>query len=244
MTQTYGLSRRGILLLAWTAGAQSWFRLYAGDAGFWNKKEPSTWSSEDISKLITNSPWAKQVIASAAYEGSPSGGGGRGGFSGSGVGGRRGGRGGQSPLEYRGVLRWASAKPMQEALKTPLPEAFANHFVLSLSGIPLLGERRQRAPDDDAGATVSKSATDDLLDRIRDLTYLEPKGKSPAQPGLVQRGSSKYADASTLLFGFSHEVLQLSLDDKDVTFTTEIGKLQVKAKFNLKDMMYREELAL
>jgi hypothetical protein len=36
----------------------------------------------------------------------------------------------------------------------------------------------------------------------------------------------------------------LTADDKEVTFTTQMGRLEVKTRFNLKDMMYHKELAL
>jgi hypothetical protein len=39
-----------------------------------------------------------------------------------------------------------------------------------------------------------------------------------------------------LLFGCSHQGFQLTPDDKAVSFTTQLGKLEVKIKFNLKDM--------
>src|SRR5580658_4429942 len=111
MAQTCGLTRRGLLLLASGAGAQSWFRLYAGESEFWNKKEPSQWSSEEIEKLKTKSPWAKPVNVALRQSGSsgnsgagyPGGGGmGGGGMGGGGMGrGRRGGMSGPAPIEYK-----------------------------------------------------------------------------------------------------------------------------------------------
>jgi hypothetical protein len=38
--------------------------------------------------------------------------------------------------------------------------------------------------------------------------------------------------------------MALSADDREVLFTTQLGKIEVKARFNLKDMMYHNELAL
>src|ERR1017187_2268323 len=55
-----------------------------------------------------------------------------GGIGGGGMGrGRRGGMGGPAPIEYHGVVRWVSAKPIQEALKSPVPEGLANAYVIS-----------------------------------------------------------------------------------------------------------------
>lgn len=157
--------------------------------------------------------------------------------------GRRGGMGGPAPIEYHGVVRWVSAKPIQEALKSPVPEGLANAYVISVSGIPIVTGGRQHTDDGDSDTTGAKGPSQDVLDRIKNLTYLEPKGKSPAQPGTVQQGSARF-ETNVLLFGFSHELLQLTSEDKEVSFTTQLGRFEVKTKFNLKDMMYHKKLAL
>jgi len=254
MAQTCRLTRRGLLVLASGAGAQSWFRLYAGESEFWNKKDPSQWSSDEIEKLKTKSPWAKSVTVALRQSGSsgngsgagyPGGGMGGGGMGGGGMGrGRRGGgMGGPAPIQYHGVVRWVSAKPIQEALKSPIPEGLANDYVISVSGIPIVTGDSQRSDDGDSGTSGAKGPSQDVLERIKNLTYLEPKGKPPAQPGTVQPGSAGF-ETNVLLFGFSHEVLQLTPQDKEVSFTTQLGKLEIKTKFDVKDMMYHKELAL
>ncbi len=272
MPQTSGLTRRGLMLLA--AGAPSWVRLYAGNSDFWNKKEPAEWSSEEIDKLVTKSPWAKDVTVSSASMsrgygggggggglGDPGLGGGGGGYPGGGMGGggrgmggggggggygggRRGGGGGPMPISYKATIRWESAKPILEALKTPLPDALASAYVISVSGVPVIASGRQHSDDGDTGTAVSKGLSDDVLERIKNLTYLEPKGKSPAQPSAVQKGAITSTGTPTLLFGFPRDVLALTADDREVTFTTQLGRIEVKTKFNLKDMMYHKELAL
>ena len=282
MFQNPGLTRRGLLMLAAGAAAQSPFRLYAGSSDFWNKKDPAEWSAEEVDKLATRSPWAKEVNAASdaarsAYGQSGgsdpgTGGGGGGGYPGGGGGypgggggypggggmgypggggmggGRMGGgrRGAPSsmPVQYKATVRWESAKPIQQALKTPLLEPLASAYVISVSGVPVVQPGRQHSDDGDSETTVSKGLSDEVLDRIKNLTYLEPKGKSPAQPSVVQKGSISSSGTPTLLFGFPRDVLQLSAGDREVTFTTKLGLVEVKAKFNLKDMMYHNELAL
>src|SRR5580704_6112921 len=202
------LTRRRVLLLAAGAGLPSWSRLYAGDSEFWNKKDPSEWSREEIDKLTNKSPWAKEVTASTPQYTDPNGGtgtgsgtgypgggtgypgagtgypggggmGGRGGMGVPGMGGGGGGRrrGGSMPMQFKGTVRWESATLIRAALKTPLPETLANHYVISVSGIPIATTRHSEDGDDDAA--VSKGLSPDVLDRIKSLTYLEPKGKSP-----------------------------------------------------------------
>jgi hypothetical protein len=251
MPQTNGLSRRQLLTLASIAVAKPLSRLYAGESEFWNKKDPSQWSSEEIEKLKTKSPWAKAVSVSLRQSGSgagyPGGGGGYpggGGMGGGGMGrGRRGGMGGPAPVQYHGVVRWVSAKPIQAVLKSPVPESLANAYVISVSGIPIVTGDRQRSGDSDSDTTGANGPSQDVLDRIKNLTYLEPKGKSPAQPGTVQQGSAGF-ESNVLLFGFPHDVLQLTAEDKEVSFTTQLGRLEIKTKFDLKEMMYHKELAL
>jgi hypothetical protein len=237
MQNSTGVTRRGILAIA--AGS-SVARLYAFGSDFWNKKEPSEWSSEEVNQLTTKSPWAKEASGQgsvgqsvgrhAGMGGMGRGGGGgvpNGGWGGSGGGARSGG-GGQ-PQQFRGTVRWESAKPILEATKAPLPAGFSEHYVISVSGLPL---GRRGSQDEDAA---------DALDSLKGETYLEPKGKRNLQPGIVQPLTSSYG---SILFGFSKELLKITPDDKEVTFTTQVGKLSVKTKFVLKDMMYRGELAL
>src|ERR1019366_7253052 len=81
---------------------------------------------------------------------------------GQGGGGRgRGGQGNGSNLStYKGTVRWESAQPIIDALKTPLPDAFANHYVISVIDFPLLSDRRRQDPDEDSGSS-SKPQPDD-----------------------------------------------------------------------------------
>ena len=259
----YVFSRRRLLALAAGAAVGSGFRLYGFSSDFWNKKDPSEWTSDEINQLLTKSPWAKEVSAQlnsgnngygsgSSYPGGGGMGGGGGGMGGmgrmggmGGMGGGMGGRGGRggrsNPMQQtKGTVRWESAKPVQEALKTTLPEAFAGHYVISVSGFPLtLGGRYG---SQDGTTSDSNQASQDTLDRIKSFTTLTPKDKRSAQPGVVQQQPS-YGSESILL-GFSKEVLALSKDDKDVAFLSQIGRIEVKTKFNLKDMIYKGDLAL
>jgi len=175
------------------------------------------------------------------------GGGGRGmgipGIGGGGMGGGRGGRRGGQPMQsIQGTVRWESAKPVMEAMKAPLPDAFANRYVISMSGFPLNGGRYRRSQDDSDNDANSSQSNEDMLDRLKALSFLQPKGREGAQPGIVQKSPS--AAGGTLLFGFSKEMLALKAEDKEVTFSTKLGSLLIKTKFNLKDMLYKGELAL
>ncbi len=241
-----------------------WVRLYASSPDFWNKKQPADWSAEEIQQLTTHSPWAKEVTAESSQGGGGMGGrgggwgGGGGGWGGGGMGGgggwgggmggrgrggggRGGGRGGGQPV--KGMVRWESAKPILEALKTKLPDSFADHYVISVSGFPMMSGRRrwQGQGGDEGEGQQNAPSPQEMLDRLKSFTSLEPKDKPIAQPGVVERQKD---DNTVLLFGFSKQTLALSPGDKEVTFSTRLGRLTVKTKFNLKEMLYHGELAV
>ena len=256
----FALTRRRVLAIAAGAVTGS-IRLYAFSSDFWNKKDPSQWSSTEIEQLTSKSPWAKEVSAQSSYEqrddgdmsgprgrsggggGWPGGGGGGGmggprgggmgipGTGGGGMGRGRGGGGRPSAQSFKATIRWESANPILEALKTPLPEAFADHYVISVSGLPV-----------NQNGSSSSEPADDMLDHLKSVTFLEPKGREGAQPGIAQRQPS--SAGGSVLFGFSKEILALKPDDKEVTFSTRVGRSNIKTKFNLKDMIYHGELAV
>jgi len=227
------LTRRNAILLA-GAGFAIWNRAYAfGGKEFWDAKDPDSWTSDEIQKLLTKSPWAKAVSAeriktekntmpsSSIPNTMP--------------------RGSRNPnrmpggtthkepstktvTEYKGTVVWESAAPVRAALKTKLPDGFEGQYVIGMTGVPL-----------------SKSESKNALDRVRQVTSLAAKGKPPLEPGTVQEDTS---NGAVYLFGFSREALTIAKDDKDVVFTTHLGKLAFTAKFNPKDMLYHGELAV
>src|SRR5271169_535213 len=169
----FALTRRGVLMLSAGAAVANLSRLYGFSSDFWNKKEPAQWSGEEIQQLTSKSPWAKETTAQYSSEqgqgggmGGPGGGGGGGGMGGPGGGGMGGGRGGMGGMgipgmggggmgrgrsrgggqrseSIKGTVQWESAKPILDAMKSPLPEEFANHYVISVSGFPLNAGRRR-----------------------------------------------------------------------------------------------------
>ena len=150
-----------------------------------------------------------------------------------------GGRGQQRGTLYKGTVRWESAQPVLDALKTPLPDAFANHYVIAVIGFPLPSS--QRRYQDEEGDNPPRRSQEDTLDNLKHFTTLQPKGKELAQAGVVQQQTSSN---SNLLFGFSKDSLTLTKGDKEVLFSTTLGRLVIRAKFNPKEMLYRGQLAV
>lgn len=227
------ISRRACLklLAASSLGLVRGWPFAAKSSDFWNTEDPSQWTSEQIQQLTTDSPWAKPITAEVkAY--SPQ-------TPGAGVGGRRGGStrigrsGGSSNSsaaspKFPGIVRWVSAKPMLLALKLQLPPDFAHHYVIGVTGLPVISGHAAGADDSDS------------FDPLKDSTYLQLKGQEAAQPGIIQQDAN---DTSTVLFGFLNQFLDLT-KAKTATFTTTMGPLNVKAKFDLARMTYKGELAV
>jgi hypothetical protein len=125
-------------------------------------------------------------------------------------------------------------------MKSPLPEAFEGRYVISVSGIPLLRDRSTGGGEEDDSPTSRRRDQDDL-DRLKGLTSLEARGRDPVQAGMVAR---QVSTGSSFLFGFSRELLPLETRDTDFMFTTQLGRLVVKAHFLPKEMLYHGELAV
>ncbi len=232
------MTRRQLLVFA--GAGYSVLHLDAVTQEFWEKKPPAEWTTEEIDRLITKSPWAKEE--SAEYAAPENGNGAKGampriafpgGGRGRGGGGRRGGT-----TSYKGIVRWESAAPILAAMKSPLPEQFANHYVISVTGLPLFGAAVTQANGEEP---QRRPTEDDAYDKLKQFTRLEPHGRDGVQAGVVHR---QVSSSASFLFGFSREILQLTAADKEVVFSTNLGQLAVKAKFEFKDMLYHGELAI
>src|SRR6185295_9595312 len=76
----------------------------------WNTKVSSRWTEADANLILNNSPWAKQVKTTAAQSVAR-----RAGPGTRGMGGRRGGRIDGNTATMSALVRWESARPVQEA---------------------------------------------------------------------------------------------------------------------------------
>jgi hypothetical protein len=201
------LSRRRFFLLTGAAAP-----LAASGQDFWNSKPAAAWSTGEIYQLVNHSPWANPVQAWSRA------------LPGRGVD-TRGGIVWPSGPEWgpKGVVTWESARPIRDALKTPLPRVFANSYVIGLDGIPL---GSARSPD-----------------FARRFTVLRSRGKAKwavhawAVRELV-RNSVVYA------FGFPRAAAPIGPDTGDVEFETQFGRWSIQSKFKPRDMLYRGQLAL
>jgi hypothetical protein len=230
-----------------------------GAVEFWNNKDPSEWTTEEVLQLTRRSPWAKdaRVEMRAGRQGGygnsgggigPEIGGVPGGIGGRGIGGgptpidiggdRNRDRRGQNSGQARGrdsdaTVCWESAQPVRDALKYPVPADFADRYAIGVTGLPLTSEGDRRR--DRSAATQ-----DDMLDRLKSGASLTAKNRESEQAGVVQRARG----GSVILFGFLKELLPLTEADKDVVFLLNTDEFKVTAKFNPKEMIYRGMLAV
>ena len=205
--------------------------------GFWNAKEPSDWTASEVQQLLNNSPWAKS--ASISYYGGQNGplgsssrpAGRRGArVAGGGAGGTAGNT--SSQVKWKAIVRWESALPVREALKNAANQDFGANYILNLIG-------------DLPGVAIGSGSDDEqrsALQILQDTTALEHQGDQINLTRVEPAPKTALSEAGTLFY-FSR-LLALRLGDKQVTFMTKIGPIDVKCKFTLKDMVYRGNLEL
>ena len=77
---------------------------------------------------------------------------------------------------------------------------------------------------------------------MKESTMLERKGKDPIYPERVEILEGN--NARLVVFLFPKEGQAIELGDKDVTFHSKVGAVDMKAKFQLKEMVYEGKLEL
>jgi hypothetical protein len=224
----------------------------------WKAKKYTEWTVKEVERILKDSPWAKAVSVSPP-DAAPAGGG-RGGGRGGGGGGRGGGAGGMSgggdsgfgvernsaesgggmgiPGESGGsgtrsmivVVRWESAQPIRQAtmrrevllgnLKPEDAEERLKHalgvYVIGVSGLPIPMLR---------GSPPEK---------IKASTFLKPDKGDPIALEDLKMTRSQPPD---VLFVFPRSA-KIPDDAKTIEFVSKLGRIEVRKKFALKDMVY------
>ena len=232
-------------------------------AEVWNTKDPAVWTTEDANVILNNSPWAKQIKVSPAGSGQVRRGGGMGrrggmgypggGYPGGGYpggGGRGGGGADSAPMTV--VVRWESAKPVQEAEKRlqnnnaatdgdskPAANPFENHYVVSVTGLRLPG--RQGSRDQDQDRDSSSGGGSQVRDQLMSTTQLISKGRVLLSPDDIK---FNMRNGENQIQFFFPKTTPISMDDKEVTFHATINRMKVENKFNLKKMTRNKKLEL
>jgi len=225
-------------------------------ADFWQTKPYTDWSDKDVKKIETNSPWSKQVPVALGTGGGPDTARGKRGATGasgdldSTLGSGSGGGRGSTPQEVGGgmgasgasmtiTLSWRTALPVRQAVAKEkygaeagtsadakkLIEEEQKFYGILVSGLPGRALRNNEA----------------VKAMLIENTTLSVKGKDAVHPQDVQTGGNE--QRAVVLFLFP-KTTPLSVDDKDVEFSTKLGQIMVKQKFHLKDMVFNGKLDL
>ena len=166
------------------------------------------------------------------------GGGGMGGMGG-GRGNRSGGdtSGGSAAQDIHALVRWESALPVAAAQKKNSPSS--DSYIVSVTGLRM----RQPNPDGNYSSEDGSAAPrEPNQQRMLEATTLERKGKDPIVPTKAEM--TMEVDGPVWRFTFPRTGNVIAPEDKDVTFVMHLGRMSLKAKFSLKEMMYKNQLAL
>jgi hypothetical protein len=227
--------------------------LCAGEV--WSRKNYSEWSAEHVNRVLTDSPWARQVnalLSTAPREVDrsvipPPG------ASTNNMGGTRGVTDGRwdggvgPPADDSGpklpvTVRWDSALPVREALL----RSRSGHHLSSSEGAKDNLDNSLNEPEKDyiiavIGLLTNDQATD--RERVRKelmgAAKLIRTGKAPVRPENVELDAS--AGAIQVFFPRTDPI---RLTDKEVTFQMQFGSIRVEKNFRLKAMTYKGKLEL
>ena len=211
----------------------------------WKNKQFREWTEDDAKEVMTNSPWAKAVVATPvtpdAQTRQPGNhrrrraigglGSGRGDSAGGGrptqeVGGRK-----ASPDQPATLtLRWESALPMREAeIKARdigAPDVAGDYYAIAVFGVP-----RGMLPDD------SRQRQDEL----KKLSVLKRQGKKDLRPTRVDILLRESGPLILYLFSKSAE---FTWRDHGITFEAQISRLKFSQAFSTDDMTFHGKLEL
>ena len=186
-------------------------------ADFWEEKDFTTWSDEEVEEMLTDSPWAKQVGIIV------------------------GGREQSDAIRPTTVtITWNSALPIKQAmvrqaigLDAPIPaedqqalERAEPFYAVTLSGLP---------------PTLRWLAT--RRDALKADSMLARKDKWPIAPDSVRLFQDTQSRSISVVFRFP-KTDAITLDDRDVELITKLGNAEVTKTFTLADMVVGDQLAL
>ena len=216
-------------------------------ADFWNRKPASEWTSAEIVQLLGASPWARKLNIAVAVGGIAEGAANPANQSGQRDPSTTAGGAMPPPIDDRKrksgpargsvIVRWESAQPVRDALRTRLPLEFEDRYVISVEGIDVSMLARPNSRD---GIAPDLSLAEQSL-RLKEGARLEARGKDSVPAGLID---SIGRIRKTWRFGFAREFLPLSSADRDVTFSIKAGGIRFQVDFKIQAMIYRGALAV
>ncbi len=235
----------------WLHAASAWAScslLRAARKEFWETKDPAAWSGEEKEILLVQSPWAQEgtlrmsvatgVRTPSSYpmpsttnptavksvpigEKPPP-------VPSANL---------DRPLEFPVLARWESAKPVRLAGGPETPELTGQFYAIRVRGLPLMPPPKVKP-----GETPPPDPNAGMLQAMQAGTRLERKGKPGIPCDHLFAGSGNRWNE--VLLYFPRGTTPITLADKQVTLESRFAQFQFAIKFDLKEMLYKGELAL
>jgi hypothetical protein len=217
---------------------------------FWQKKEYVQWTDEEVRKVMTDSPWAKDITVSvpigilgtgaqrAALENDSSTdtGGGRGGRTRrSAASGGSAGTGGDALLTLN--ISWRSALPFRKAL--------VRSRLGSASAIPPEGQQLISNDQQDYVVVVT-GVPANMAAAIQNPGALDKTTlRAGKKPPIAARSMDLQRRTQTVDIIYMFPKTQpITTEDKEVEVVLNLGQIEAKRKFSLKEMVYNGKLEL
>ena len=228
------IKKLGLLTLGLTAA------LVAAD--FWTKPA-ADWTDKEIDTMILDSPWADRMAVETGQRGN--------------IASADDSKGAmQGNLTAPIVIVWRTAAPIRQALARrgqPASETEPTASVLLLSGFP--GQFRADAADNAkliADTVIKVKGKPDIHPTEIQL----PAGAAPGgakgggapgggKGGFGGPGGGKGFGGGTFdLVMVFPKTVGLTVDDKEFEFVTKVGKMNIRKKYKLKDMVFNGKLEM
>jgi hypothetical protein len=208
-------------------------------ADFWTKPVDS-WTDKEVDAMISDSPWADRLAVETGQRGN--------------IGNADDAKGAmQGNLTAPIVVVWRTAAPIRAALAKrgqKGTEAEPTVSVLLVSGFP--GQFRADATDNAklmAETVLKVKGKPDMHPTEIQL----PAAAAPAGPPAGAPGGAKggFGGGKGFGGGGNFDLIMvfpknagLTVDDKEVEFVTKVGKMNVRKKFKLKEMVFNGKLEM
>lgn len=227
---------------------------------FWAKKEYTQWTDEEIRKLMTNSPWAKDVSISTVPPGggsfdigTPAAGTSRGseeeggeivtsgGTSEIGERAGRGGRGGRADgaigASIKLIISWRSALPLKQAMLKPRIDAGGD---LAADATRILSREETDYVIVVSGLPARMARAAQNPNELKKSALRRGK-KPPIAP--INADFQPHGQTTDVIVVFPRSDA-ITIDDKEVEVVVKLGPLEAKKKFTLKEMVFNGKLEL
>ncbi len=153
------------------------------------------------------------------------------------------------------AIRWDSALPVREAVnrlpagtkadtRSYTPAQAQRDYIITVAGLVPAGRYRSAgqlptASRSDEDTTIDPQDPEQMLEGLMGESRLLLRGRKAILPEDVK------LDAATgTLHLFFPRTVEINLNDKDVTFATRFGSMNIQKQFHLKEMVYQGKLEL